>query len=866
MQDYYTYGVEIMQDYYTYGVEIMQDYYTMTDSYFMERYITSNLLCKMNSNLHDDNTLIDTSILPDDIFTRVGDDFFFIVKLCAGDSIFNILRIQLVNSARKLLNTADIFAFFQIESEETNAIKVESCFKCKTGQYIVKPGIQASLSYLIRLLKLKFKQEQELKLNQNNEHPLLKSLIKWYQENDSEDTSKSNEFLTSFIDNLVLNLTQSSNRFRYTESIKKIATCLYILGGKQCYEFVRLNLPGTIPNMSTLRDLINQSDMTFAEAEFKFESLKQFHSGFGFYSEDTTGVIPKVEYDSSTNSFIGFATPIVDGIPPKKCYQAHKFDDLRTIYDSNEMAPLLNVHMFQSISTEDAVANFPKPFLLSAYGVTNKFTTMDILRRWMYIFENCLDKGVRVIGFSTDADNKYVSAMRLADPVHIVTKWRNRLLSSTADLCLGNDNISMVHIENLINDNTYTKLDHSLTKSDTNPKDRQNYKSCIKLISDDVLNLLYDNVDTKGTFVYLTLLKMIVKAYIDKSTNIGERKSVLKIQKQRMRNFEALTILICFGIESAWCVVFVCRLWWTWLEKTSTRNSSKTGQITGDRKNEINKFFITRPAYISVELNAHNLLYLVLLVKQQDLPKQTLLNIHLFSSQPCESLFRDARSLSSAFSTNINFTVKNFIGRAQKLSILNQMKYNQSKKDLRFPINHKQKHQHSSTSIDQLNEIDNQIGYTTICDTLNQFNINGLNDVSQYVFDILKKNSRLINYSFRTENDIAEEFGLDEENDDNDVDTYAPDQPIDEFLFDCQNDTMSDDEEDILNTLKSNFNGIRILDNINPELKRSYFKVKMNESIKYVHKQSACWLLSNNITKLSNGRLSRVMQQTTNNN
>ncbi|CAF5183717.1 unnamed protein product, partial [Rotaria magnacalcarata] len=258
----------------------------------------------MNSNLHDDNALIDTSILPDDIFTR------------------------LVNSARKLLNTADIFAFFQIESEETNAIKVESCFKCKTGQYIVKPGIQASLSYLIRLLKLKFKQEQELKLNQNNEvknkcltddfidkHPLLKSLIKWYQENDSEDTSKSNEFLTSFIDNLVLNLTHSSNRFRYTESIKKFATCLYILGGKQCYEFVRLNLPGTIPNMSTLRDLINQSDMTFAEAEFKFESLKQFHSGFGFYSEDTTGVIPKVEYDSSTNSFIGFATPIVDGIP-----------------------------------------------------------------------------------------------------------------------------------------------------------------------------------------------------------------------------------------------------------------------------------------------------------------------------------------------------------------------------------------------------------------------------------------------------------------------------------------------------------------------------------------------------------------------
>ena len=70
----------------------------------------------------------------------------------------------------------------------------------------------------------------------------------------------------------------------------------------------------------------------------------------------------------------------------------------------------------------------------------------------------------------------------------------------------------------------------------------------------------------------------------------------------------------------------------------------------------------------------------------------------------------------------------------------------------------------------------------------------------------MKKNSRLINYSFRTENDTAEEFGLDEENDDNDIEAYAPDQPIDEFLFDYQNDTMSDDDEDILNSKKSDFN------------------------------------------------------------
>lgn len=113
------------------------------------------------------------------------------------------------------------------------------------------------------------------------------------------------------------------------------------------------------------------------------------------------------------------------------------------------------------------------------------------------------------------------------DPVHLVTKWRNRLLSSTAELCLGKDEIRMAHIEDLINNDSYTKLDHCLTKSDINPKDRQNYRSCINLISDDVINLLHNADDTNGTIAYLTLLKMIVKAYIDRSTSISERKFLI---------------------------------------------------------------------------------------------------------------------------------------------------------------------------------------------------------------------------------------------------------------------------------------------------------------------------------------------------
>ncbi|CAF4152838.1 unnamed protein product, partial [Rotaria magnacalcarata] len=129
-----------------------------------------------------------------DIFELVDRKFYDVVKSVAGESLVKILKMQLINSAGKLLNTPDVFAFLNFDSEETDAIKLESCFKSKTGQLVVKPGIQSSSSYLIKLLKKALRQKQESTSKENNDnyqnditdefldnHPLLKSLIKWFQ-------------------------------------------------------------------------------------------------------------------------------------------------------------------------------------------------------------------------------------------------------------------------------------------------------------------------------------------------------------------------------------------------------------------------------------------------------------------------------------------------------------------------------------------------------------------------------------------------------------------------------------------------------------------------------------------------------------
>ncbi|CAF1442037.1 unnamed protein product [Adineta steineri] len=440
----------------------------------------------------------------------------------------------------------------------------------------------------MNLLKKALKQKQEPVLNENienyssyltdeflNNHPILRSIIKWYRLNELNNIKQTNRFLVSFIDNLINNISQSPNNFRHSEPVKNFAMCLYVLGGKQVYEFIRLNLYGAIPCLSTLGELINNSGTAFNEAQFNFENLRQCHSDFGFCSEDTTGVIRKVEYDSKTDCFVGFATPVNRGVPLPRFYRANTFNDLKTIYDNNEIAGLLNVHMFQGIPTEENSAR------------------MD----------------------------EYIPTMFEAECPH-------------------------------------------------------------------------------------------------------------------------------------------------------------------------NRF--------------------------------------------CH------RALSGSFSTMVNFTVNNFIQRAQKLCILNQMKHNQSENGLSFPVHHKHKHDALLISTDRLDEVDTLNLDQIISDAYNQAidivrssnilleleenDIINLETLNKFVYDNLKKSSKMFNYSSRAANDNNEELESDDDGDDEDNECESEEGDGDNEICDELLDFENNDQAEVLNSTKSNFDGIKLVDNVNPLLKHSYFK------------------------------------------
>lgn len=57
------------------------------------------------------------------------------MKSIAGESLYKILQIQMINTARKLLNTDNVFSFLQIESQKIDKIKAESCFRANRSLF-----------------------------------------------------------------------------------------------------------------------------------------------------------------------------------------------------------------------------------------------------------------------------------------------------------------------------------------------------------------------------------------------------------------------------------------------------------------------------------------------------------------------------------------------------------------------------------------------------------------------------------------------------------------------------------------------------------------------------------------------------------
>ena len=151
--------------------------------------------------------------------------------------------------------------------------------------------------------------------------------------------------------------------------------------------------------------------------------------------------------------------------------------------------------------------------------------------------------------------------------------------------------------------------------------------------------------------------------------------------------------------------VFIFRFWSMWLNVMNEDdlelilfNLSSANTYKNIKKTANNPYFITNPAFFSIEINAHSLVFLASVMCEDHIPYDPL-NIRLFNSQTCESLFRSARSMSSKFNSGVNFSVQQFFAQANKISVLREIKDNTFNNGLRFPHHRKRRTTTSYTPI-----------------------------------------------------------------------------------------------------------------------------------------------------------------------
>lgn len=96
-----------------------------------------------------------------------------------------------------------------------------------------------------------------------------------------------------------------------------------------------------------------------------------------FLSEDATGIVQKVIYDARSNQLIGLVLPLNDlnGMPKMFSFGAQSAEQIEK-YMQLPQCTLVYLIVAQSLKV-----GVP-PFILQIFGSSNKFETVDVLKRW----------------------------------------------------------------------------------------------------------------------------------------------------------------------------------------------------------------------------------------------------------------------------------------------------------------------------------------------------------------------------------------------------------------------------------------------------------------------------------------------------
>ena len=436
------------------------------------------------------------------------------------------------------------------------------------------------------------------------------------------------------------------------------------------YDLVHRNMPIALPSLRTVQREVQNEYKTISEGYFQFDGLEKYLTQHRIshkvvsISEDATRIITRIDYDSKSDRLVGFVLPCNDqGLPLVDSFVATTFESIQNMFETNQQSKYAYVYMAQCLSKR------VPPFCLACLGTDNCFSAPDVLNRWKYIYVECDKRKISVVSFGSDGDSRNLRAMKIScqfnlasgndkslftkspsilankmlypeewtwfwitnpttiayiqDTVHIAVKMKSRLLKPSTILPMGNFTAGLHHLQILTE--SFAKEQHGIRHKDIDCKDKQNYEAVLRISSPTALEILKQLPDGRGTLQYLYILRSFVDGFLDRQINVNTR------------------------LHKVWYTVFFLRYWWLWIKLNKAFNTKNN--------------FITANAMSCIELNAHSLIIFIRTLRDHIPNGSDYFLPWLLGSQPCESTFRAARSMTGTFSTVVNFSLLGFLQR-----------------------------------------------------------------------------------------------------------------------------------------------------------------------------------------------------------
>ncbi|XP_050513083.1 uncharacterized protein LOC126888730 [Diabrotica virgifera virgifera] len=440
--------------------------------------------------------------------------------------------------------------------------------------------------------------------------------------------------------------------------MKRFWLYIFISAGRMSYEILHSNLKNILPSVTTIHRQLEEMN-NILEGEVRIEDLKLYlqkrnYPPIIFISEDQTALIKKVQYDSASNQMVGFVAPLQEQtrFPRINKFPVDSVSDIENAFKNKTLA--INAYIFMAQPLVDG----SPAFCISIFGSDNRFTSEDVYKRWQYLIKEAGKHGITILGFSSDGDTRCLKSMKIIsklsftslnpyspyfqanynlenpavfqDTIHISTKLKTRLLNENISMNMGGKRVSIDNIRYIIEN--YPRDKHLLCKSFLESSDKMNFNAIDKLSSEHVTNMLKEVPNAEATRQYLILTRNILDAFLLKEISVERR------------------------VYLIWYSTFFMRIWKAWLKKNGEN---------------IQKNFITTNAYTCIEINAHGIILVIEKLRQNGISEAFL--PWLYSSQPCEKVFRETRSMSSTFSTMINYTLLDVLRRLKRIQAMHEI-------------------------------------------------------------------------------------------------------------------------------------------------------------------------------------------------